>query len=426
MQAVIERRHNDHERFEENRLFEEKTDIAERLGYPIDITIDYAVRDGAVYALTDTVERPFHNQTFQAKLAGASNFTGDQAFEQTRLAHEHDEALLVDRLAAGELEGNVLIKFSKVPDAVVEGRTSIKGYRRDLLRSFVRLYYKTDTGVSCRLFTLDHNNQVGIKRVGDMLSIDATRASEVVLGDHALVEVPEPSRFVDELAERVKSEYEYAIFEQASTLTVAGSVYADRMDAMKAIEQQPHLVAQHMDAIVRLVGDAREKQREKTAAAIKLASEGHIVNSSSDASVGIEVTSGNYGGECATASQTGMNQAGKNSENVWTYGECRVCFVRTSVGSCHVCQACATADDRGVDLLKLRERNIRRREKVQRLTQKTLDHTYTKKNDGRVVGKKSDSIKAKYGEHAVVTKQIAIGGTKEVVLDPRTKYVLAA
>lgn len=421
-------RKRDYERFEDNRRFEEKTDIAERLGYPIDITIDYGVKNGAVYALSDTVERPFHNQTLQAKLAGETAFTGDQAFERTRLALEHEEALMVDQLAVGLLPGNVLIKFSKVPDAVAEGRTSIKGYRRDLLRSFVRMYFMTDRGVSCRIFTLDHNNATGIEGVGELIGIDTTRPSEEVLGEHTLINVSDdPGAFVAGLTERVIQQYDFAIHQDSGRQTYAGSAYTDQQDAMQIIELQPELITQHLEAIsfIMDVSD-KEKARERTAAAIKLASAGHQVTSLGDAAVSAEVASGNYGGECATAS-SGMNQASQsqNMENRWSYGECQVCFAKTMVGSCMVCSSCANADDRGVDLLKLREKNLQRREKVQRMSKKTLEHTYSNKVYERPDSNKLQYVKKKYGVHAVMTKKVEIGGAKEVVLDYRTKEVLS-
>lgn len=427
--TLEQRQQRGYERFEENRRFEEKTDIAERLGYPIDVTIHYALRDGAVFALSDTVERPFHSQTLQAQLAGEYKFNGDQAFERIRLSHEHNEALMVDKLATGELAGNVLIKFSKVPDAVVENRTSIKGYRRDLLRSFVRIYYRTEAGVSCRLFTLDHNVSTGIHRVGTLIDIDTMQPSEVVLGNHALIDVPDdPEHFVNDLTERVITEYDAAVCEESGQRTHAGSLYADHLSAMRSIDEHPHLLAQHFDSIGSIIEETeRERAREQIAAAIKLASEGYSITSSSDAAVAAEVARGNYGGECATATTTGMNQAGqvKNMENVWSHGECQVCFAKTSVGSCRVCRSCSAADDSGVDLLKLRERNLRRRAKIQQATQIAVERTDTKNTLTRSSKQKTDTLTARYGAHAMVSSEVVIGGAKQVVRDRRTKELLS-
>jgi len=427
MQRIQERRQENFERFQKMRRFEEMTDIAERIGYPINITVPYRLKDGALYALTDTVERPFQNKTLQAMLAGKTNFIGDQAFEQTRLAHEHDEALLADRLARGELEGTILVKISKVPDAVVEGRTSIKGYRRDLLRSFVRIYHRTPDGVDCRLFTLDHNNREGMQRVGELLGIDTMKGSEEILADHALFDVSDDiEAFTEALANETIRVYDNAI----PTESYAGSIYTSKQDAMGAILSQGRLVDQHMRAISDIMAqslgvDRLETERERTAAAIKLASEGVVVGSNADSSVTSEVSTGNYGGECATATTTGMSQASQTMENVWSHGECQVCFAKTMVGSCMVCAGCAAADDRGVDLLKLRERNLKRRATRQKIAQAAIKAPRESVTYSQPVEDKADSIKQRYGKHAVLKREIIIGGAKQTVRDRRTDKVLA-
>lgn len=412
------------ERFEENRRFGEMTDIAERLGYPIDTSISYQLRGDAVYALTDTVERPFHNQTLLAKLAGEHTFTGDQSFETTRLGLEHEEALMIDQLAAGNLAGNVLIKFSKIPDAVVEGQTGIKGYRRDLLRSFVRIYSQTLDGVDCRLFTLDHNHQQGIERAGELLGIDATRPSEEVLSDHVLLDVPGDLKdFVDQLVKKSIYTYDQTVSKGTGELTHAGSHYLNHQDAMSAITMQPELLGQHMDAIVVIMQrglgeEVLEKERQKTAAAIKLATEGHKITSSGDASVTSEVSSGNYDRNCATGS--GMNQAA-SMENIWSYGECQVCFTKTSVGSCKVCKSCARADDLGVDLVKLRELNMSDRQIA-----RTVQHLGSQATKGVEKPKRTKHklMEAKYGETIEIRTVTAVGSAYQNIVSKRTGKVI--
>ena len=52
--------------FEMNRRFEEMTDLAERIGFPIETNIYYDLRGESLYARTDTKSRAFIEQTFQA------------------------------------------------------------------------------------------------------------------------------------------------------------------------------------------------------------------------------------------------------------------------------------------------------------------------------------------------------------------------
>lgn len=427
--TIDQHRQRDQERFETNRRFEEMTDIAERLGYPIDTTINYELRGGMLYALSDTVDRPFRNQTFLAMQQGKEAFTGDQAFEYDRLRLEHEEALLVESFARGDVEGDVLVKYSKVPDAVVMGETSISGYRRDLLRSFVRVYSRSQAGVKCRLFSLDGNNPMAVAKVGELLSLDTTRPSEEVLASHSIFSVPEGAAdFVDELIEYSKQIYDEEHYRVTGERTHAGSRYVDKGNAMQEIARHDSLISQHMAAISDIMNYGRntsdiegllEAERKRTAAAIKLACEGIDIHSTADSAVSAEVVSGNYGRECATA--TGMNQVQQNMENVWRFGECQVCFRKTSVGSCRVCASCAAADERGADLLKLREHNLR---KLQ--VRNTMASVVLKPEVRPGSRAKTDTIRRQYGEYARVRRRLVVGDSVNEVYDARQPDLVLA
>lgn len=307
----------EYERFEKNKVFEEKTDIGERLGYHIDTTIHYELRDGAAYCLSDTKRRAFHEQTFEAMEAGRRKFTGNQAFEYVRLQHEHQEALDVDALMRGDLGANVMIKFSKVPDAVVMGNTDISGYRRDLLRSFFRIYSTNGDGtLQCRLFTLDGNNEEGLRRVGEIVEMDLLgRGSEDILADCRLLSMP--NEHLDEavgmLAESLKHSYDKGVYVATGRKSYAGSSFTDQDSALMVIDRHYDLFDEHYRAIKEIsarviAADDREQfmeaLRRQTAAAIKMRMQGFAVDSVGDTAVVHEAANGEYGRECAT----GMNQ----------------------------------------------------------------------------------------------------------------------
>lgn len=422
-EIIEQHRREAYEQFELNQEFEEKTDIAERLGYAIDVTISYRMKNGKAYCVSDTQDRPFSNQTFLALQRGQANFTGSQAFEAVRLSHEHDEALMVDEFGAGTLDGNVLMKLSRVPDAVVAGTTDIKGYRRDILRSFVRLYWREDTMVHCRLFTLDQNNQAGLQRVGELLDIAIDRSSEDILADHTLLQVPDsPRQFLFGLTESIKQTYDSSVLATTGRNSYAGSLWHEQSDAMAAIDAQEYLFREHMKSVraIRQLGlnaaakdDLLEIERQRTAAAIKLASSGVEIGSSSDGAVSTEVASGNYGRECATASENGMNQA-QQAENVWRQGKCVVCFRETSVGSCGVCRACEAADNHGVDLLKLRATNLKKLREKEKVRKTARDNSGSINRVREPYAKPPKSTAhmffAQKGEYFKVDERIGIGG----------------
>ncbi|MEO5691336.1 MAG: hypothetical protein ABIQ64_04070 [Candidatus Saccharimonadales bacterium] len=318
----------EHERkFEQNQRFEEMTDLAERVGFPINTDIYYELRGESLYATTDTKSRAFIEQTCQAKQEARYMFTGDQSFEVTRRSHEHDEAIDAERLAKGELSGNVMVKVSKVPDAIVEGTTSIKGYKRDTKRTFVRIYHREGPRVRCRLFSIDHNDTDGLNRIGSLVGMQLTgRSSEDILADKIVFDITDAESFVDELAESAIASYDDAMYRRTGQITRGGSSYANRIDAQTAVESQPHLLKQHFAAISAIVGlglnkaateDLLETERQRTAAAISLATRGEDVVSTGDASVLAEAAKGDYSRECATATENAMQQGENELTKDW-------------------------------------------------------------------------------------------------------------
>lgn len=426
-----------YERFEANKRFEEVTDIAERIGYAIDTTISYELRGGALYALTDTKDRPFHAQTEQAKHEGRSTFTGNQAFEYERLSLEHEEALFVDAFARGEVDADIVMKLSRVPDAVASGTTDIKGYRRDLLRSFVRLYYKEDGLVQCRLFTLDGNNQKGLEEVGAALGISVqNKTSEEILAATGLRRVDDVVDYVDMLSGYVKDMYDRAVQATTGQHTKAGSRFIDKNDAHALVSSKCFLVDQHMQAVAGIqarlldpnVSDSLlEIERRRTAAAIHLALDGLDVRSSSDGVVSAEVQANNYGRECATGStqeQMGMAQARVEH---WKVGKCRSCPDTTLVGECSICRNCQERYDRGEDPYAEYQKILARQAKIHRNNTQNVHVGKSAEKPKKLLrpALRSQGVRQKYGEHAKVRSEIGIGTAYTVVYDRRTDEVMA-
>lgn len=430
---IAENRAADYER---NKKFEEVTDLAERVGFPIRTTISYYLRGESLVACTDTKNRAFVEQTYQAKQEGINTFTGDQAFEAVRRGHEHDEAIMVERFARGELGGNVLAKVSRVPDAVVEGRTSIKGYRRDTLRTFVRVYCKTLSGVDCIIFSLDHNDEAGLSSVGEKIGMQIVgRPSESVLADSRLYDVDDPSSFADGLVDECISSYDDAIYQNTGEVRHAGSIFVDQTDAHAAVDMQSDLLHSHFKAISAIAGmalneaakeDLYEVERGRTSAAIALRYRGVEVGSSSDASVSAELESGNYERDCSTATENGMQQGNKGGEEISM--TCPFCGLTTVGDPCAfrlVCGKC-DAEVRGG---RLWDKGIGRAAALARQAQASVfgseprpsldrKNTSTNKVD-------KDSIQRLFGANAIVRSELAIGGRDRFVVDKVTNEVYA-
>ncbi len=311
-------------RFEQNERFEEMTDLAERIGFPIETDIYYELRGESLYAMSDTKSRAFIEQTYQSKQEAKYLFTGDQSFEVVRRSHEHAEAINAELLAKGELAGNVMIKVSKVPDAIVDGTTSIKGYKREAKRTFIRMYNREGSIIRCKLFSIDHNNHDGLQRIGRLIGMQLTdRSSEDILADSIIVDVNDAEQFVNEMSETLLNTYDDVMYEQTGKHTRGGSHFSSELDAQSAVESQPHLLREHFAAISAIAGlglnpaaheDLLEIERQKTAAAISLSARGQFVGSTSDSSVAAEIAQGDYSRDCATAMQQGESDLMKD----WT------------------------------------------------------------------------------------------------------------
>lgn len=431
--ATLEQnRQRGHERYEEYRRFEEATDIAERIGYPIDHTVNYLMRGGFAYGEFDSKNRPFHELTNASRHEGHRIFTGVNAFEAVRREHEHQEALLVDQFGRGELEGTVLVKISPVPDAVQNGTADIDGYRRDLLRSFVRIYYRTEHGVACRLFSLDQSDPVGMAAIGDLLGIDIDgRSSEDILSDHSLVNIENISdNAIDELVAQTKNVYDNALELQTNERFHAGSRMLNKDNALRVIMRHDSLLTEHMREITKIMqkvrdpGDQKrllEVRRKRTSAAIDIVERGGVISSSNDSSVSDRMSTNDYGGECATdslAKTVAMTQGAEKKREL-KKGTCLACFKEGDVGECSVCLKCEADDNRGVDLMKVRTQALKAIAAANRHQQQASEMRIEKSSS------KTDIIKSKYGKYAEERKgEVKVGYAPRIIYDRRTGAVL--
>ncbi len=420
-----------YEKFEANRRFQERTDIAERIGYPIRTLIPYELYDGGLYARTDTEYVRFSERTYRAMREAPYLFTGDQAFEVTRRQHEHEEALQVEAFARGELDGNVFVKVSKVPDAIVADETSIKGYKRDTLRTFVRVYSRDGDGdLECRLFSLDYNDQDGLRAVEGILGMDLTsRSSEDILADHMLFQTDGvPSEFSEKLIDDITHGYDDAIFARTGEVRHAGSLFDNSVDAQRAVDQQTYFMIKHYKAIDAIVGmalnpsaknDLLGKERERTAAAIALVLGGRRIESISELDISAEVATGKYDGDCALPTENAMEQ-GQTGEKEMT---CPYCGFKTVGDPCAAvleCNECEALVINSVLISKgIGRAAVLKRKSLQAETQRSRSESTNQTIESSRKITKEMLVKQAYGRSAVLRTVSRVGGADFVILDNR-------
>lgn len=338
------------ERHEAYRLFEEKTDIGERLSLPIETHLTLEVENEAVYGRDITGKRrrmtEWAQEAYEASLHDPG-FSGANSVERIRRKHEYEEAVAVERLAVGE----AMVVFSPIPDAAVAGELSLQGYRTDLSRTFCRLYLRDKCAVAAITLTLEQSNKQALREAAlkTGFALPESMQSEAVLATRHTMAVSEQD--FRQLPDLIRARYDLSLYEQTGVTYFAGNRLAGRKDSMRFIDDNHDIIEEHM-AFLRLIearsapGRARDAEleilRQRTAAALDERLHGGVVGSIADANVSGRMETHDYGGECATSpngiqEQMGLAQ-GKHTTN------CPLCGTRgvtaTVEGETITCSDC--------------------------------------------------------------------------------------
>ena len=410
------------ERYERYRLFEEKTDIGERLTLPIENHSTLEVVEEAVYGRDTQGElrrmTDWSREAYEAALRDPG-FSGANAVERIRRRHEYDEACDVERLMPGEQ----LIVFSPIPDAAMEGALTIQGYRTDLARTFCRLYYRDGDLVSTVTLSLEQSDKPALRVAADAcgITLPESMQSEAVLASRHRAAASRDS--FEALPDRIRFHYDQALFERTGHVCFAGNPLAGRQDSMRFIDDNHDIVEEHMAMLRALearldVGAVRdhalEQLRRRTAAALDERLHGGAVVSISDGSVSDRLSTGEYGGDCAIGVASGAQEAmglaqGKHTTN------CPLCGTRgvtaTVEGETITCSDCRGS----VDICTGKVTHGKPK------SNKSFVSSPRKTKQTDVPSRRSlqSKLNQQYGENVELKKQRTIGGAETLVLNRR-------
>lgn len=436
MQAVREQiSRRSKERYEAYRLFEEKTDLGERLSLPIENHLELEVVDGQVFGrdITGAQRRmtEWSRQAYESAMRDPG-FSGANAVELVRRQHEYDEAVAVERLNPGES----MVVFSPIPDAALAGLTSIQGYRTDLARTFCRLYRHEGERVRSVTLTLEQSNKQALRVAAGAIGMDlpaSMQSEEILATRHTAVFSKQQYEALPDL---IRSHYDLSLYKQTGTTFFAGNRLAGRQDSMRFMNDNHDIIEEHM-AFLRLIetryipGERRNEElevlRRRTAAALDERLHGGRVDSIGDASVSDRMEANDYGGECATgiststAEQMGLNQ-GKREEMIWM--TCPFCGLATYGDPCAsrlVCNMCAAEVRDGKVVSTGKGRRAALRDNESRVSTVLTSYAVTEP----AMKLKPTPLKQQYGENAVLYRELVVGGERRFVIDKITKAVLA-
>ena len=422
-----------------NELHEIATDVAERLGYPMNHLIDYDVIDGQAWCTTATIPQPMVEITRSAVRDGHSKYHGESEFQNKRLKLEDEEAHVFDQMLRGEILGNVLVVETPIPDAVRRNPGVVKGYRADLARSLVRIYYITDDGrARCRMFSIDQSDPDVLMHAARELNvpIDQWRGSEDMLGRRGIFSMSSvKDSDIADLASRVINQVDALLLSKTGHVSYAGSRFSNAEDALSMVKRNQHLLEECRQnlRIIKASGLSAEAKAERcneemkqTTSAIHASIDGHAVESSSDGIAGDYAARNNYEADCPTGPSALENALSHASKEVsMTCPQCGLTTVGDPCGFRIVCSQCDAEVrggklwNKGIGRTAAHARNAQKKlfgsDAIQPLHQKKRDHTNVSHAE----------ITRQFGANAIIRTEFIIGGKDTLVVNKLTHQVYA-
>lgn len=343
----------------ERRLYDEITDVAERVRAPISPTQEFALSAEGLVSARGEPLRPI----IAKGLAEAQRMAMAHPDWQVEVVRRTIDLEEYDALEAFAREGEgagALVSYWLIPDAVRAGGSSLPGYNRDRLKMFTRVAVPTKDGVAIKYHSYDGSYLPGVQAMDEALgfAFDATRGSEQIASDRRRITVPVES--VDALDEILRQAYDGAMARDLGGEWFGGRPPMAVTDVIGFITSQERLLSDHMAELAKIFGkitDPHERNklmephRYNLAAAIDDLLHGKTVASAGEAGDAARAEGRNLDGDCATGddavdqlSSLGFKTGAKKRERsrIWIEAECVACLKTKAVAAneCHMCLDC--------------------------------------------------------------------------------------
>lgn len=400
---VEQRRQADFEAYQawehERRLYEEITDIAERVRAPIAPMQEFTLSlDGLVSARGELLRPVMENGLAEARRMALTN--PDWQVEVRRREIELDEYNDLESLAHSGF--GAMVSYWPIPDAVRAGNSDLPGYNRDRLKMFTRISVATPSGVIIKYHSYDGGYMPGIQAMDRVLGnddFDASRSSEEIAATRRYIVPPDN---IDELDEQLRRAYDDAILRNENRVVYSGSEPLAVKDVFGFIASKKSLLDEHM-AVLHKIFDATSDHYERIekmkphrynfAAAIDDLLHGKEVVSIQDAGEGARSEGRNLEGDCPTGEgeetavgqlgEVGFRSAREQKSTIWGPGECVACLRDTvvAINKCNMCQGCEdvhnTLGDAGLNVLMAEAKRRRAAENARK--RKIADFAFKKR-----------------------------------------------
>ncbi len=239
--------------FERERLKTDQiTEASERLNGAMENVFEYTYRNGDFHFQGQAL-RPIFDDGIRAAeeiVAVRPEFAVELQRRYIERNQLNEQIELIQKV--DQENPLVLVHISPTPDAVLKGEIDLNAYDKDRQKIMVRITEPTPSGVKVTSLSLDSNDRVALRAVGDFLGVDIPddASSEDILNMHFLAE---KSQFGDERPAKVLRER----YDRAMHMQHGGEWYAGRQDTevqstIEKILAYPELIDQHVDDVLRI------------------------------------------------------------------------------------------------------------------------------------------------------------------------------
>lgn len=419
---------------------DELTLASERLAAPMENPFDYRYgSDGQLWFQGESLR-----ETFENGIKVAEEVTRQYPQFYIELVRRHIELKQYEeQVAFGRdslADDHILVHISPPPEAAIMGLIDLGAYDPVRQKVLIRLTEKRPSGVRVTSFSLDGNNQEGLRSVGDICGFELAdgMSAEDILATPMFL--PKSRLGKERPVSVLRKRYDEVMERQFGGQWYAGRQDSETIHALQHIEAHPAYIEQHLkrvkDISRRLGKEFRDSNEYEQAVQDFVALMNRLMrqpdySGSAEAAGGEARAVGENLGvsDCATGFNLSAEQALEQQGigNTWKFGQCVVCQKSGLVGQCWVCAGCEAADNRGEDLVEIRKRA---------LAKQALTHTKYSENVRVYKYAQSDrlplkrpsraqSIHSQFGRFAQVKTRIIIGGAVDEVIDRRTKEVIA-
>ncbi|MGH7196843.1 MAG: hypothetical protein ACREGJ_03730 [Candidatus Saccharimonadales bacterium] len=309
---VAERKRTDFEAYREweykRRLYDEITDVAERVRAPIEPEQEFALTAKGLVSERGELLRPvIEGGLREAQRMAVHNPDWQVEVERDSIdLEEYDEYEILAKAGPGS---GAIVSYWLIPDAVRQGRSLLPGYNRERLKMFTRIAVPTEKGLAIKYHSYDGSYLPGVQAMDEALgfTFDPTLSSEERARQRRHIDAPVES--IDELDEILRQAYDGAMTRDFGGEWHGGRRPIGVKDIMGFITAQHTLLDEHMahvSKIFALVTDPHERNRlmephrYDLAAAIDDLIHGKTVASAADAGVSARAEGRNLDGDCPT------------------------------------------------------------------------------------------------------------------------------